>query len=210
MKAAKAFIPVKLDTKNGRYHTKKFNVKRNRSYLIFQDYRGKELARIENPKGMEAILAQMKKVAVRTSPNRPQVIHYALTYRVIDKVVREHVGSLVNKLGDDDWETRDRAEGDLLRLGYPAYVTLLKRKKDVDLEVRMRIDRVVTRLRVFHDLVENRGLDHDVEYLHRLKNDKARARLRAILPSGVKAADWKNTRARYFWNPKIQKYQSRD
>jgi hypothetical protein len=99
----------------------------------------------------------------------------------------------------------------LLAFGAPLRIFLETEGADLATQVRVRealapADELDRRVRLA-------GLDHDVEFLSRLRDPRARARLRAILPAAPEGpalhAWWAVSKDRFRWDPMGDRYERR-
>jgi len=161
---------------------------------------------------LDDVVAKVKEVADRAARASIALIEYALSYEPIAGASQKEIEAEVAKLGSDDYDVRAVATERLARSGPVAFAVLQKARTD-DAEVRYRVAAVLDRLRPLHEEVSRRGMDHDVEFLLELTRgenaalrDRAWKRLQQILPSGVSASEWKESRARYRWDAASQKF----
>lgn len=72
--------------------------------------------------------------------------------------LQEEVRQLVEKLGDDDYIVRQRAEDQLLRIGMKAFGELRNALQNEDVEIAIRAARILEQLNLFHQDRENEGV----------------------------------------------------
>ena len=65
----------------------------------------------------------------------------------INDELKNRINKLIVTLGDDDWETRESAQTDLLKIGEPSLEALAKTLKETsDPEVRMRVNYILKQI----------------------------------------------------------------
>jgi hypothetical protein len=84
----------------------------------------------------EKTSAQMLKAAGRATDDRALVS--LLRQQVIDEKSRKHLQALIEDLGDDEFDRREKATAELIRIGLPALPYVQKASKDSDPEVKRR------------------------------------------------------------------------
>jgi len=168
-------------------HDWDLDVKRNAAWVLLFDAKGREIARLANPHGLDPILAEMRRV-------RAAQIRGVLDFRPLTKeFVRE-----VERLAEDK-----AARKRLRSLGAPAYVAL---SKSPDPELR----RMALALFPRHAAVARRGGHRDVALLWSLgKRTRARRILPAAAPAGDPRAWWDESRAKYRWDALRDRYVSK-
>jgi len=64
-----------------------------------------------------------------------------------DPAAGRRIDDLIDQLGDHDWEVRDQATRDLIKLGKPALQKLLAATRSTDAEVKWRADHILREIR---------------------------------------------------------------
>lgn len=208
---------MRLDTRNGTSrHTATFDVERNQAYLIFLASDGVEIDRMTGPRRLSRILSTMAEMLRNPVPDRPATLAYLFSHQPITEAVREKVDRELRLLDHSVSEFRKVAAGELVRMGYPAYVILSKAKPDDPGDPR-KIRSILRKLRPLHKTVTQRRLDHDVGFLVKLRQRRevqrrAASRLKAILPEEAPERTeallewWQTRRDRYRWDAVKQRF----
>ncbi len=142
-----------------------------------------------------------------TPEERARALDYLFTCRPLPAA---EIRALVSRLGSDD-----RAAAELVAMGAPVRVFL--ESGGADLATQVRVREAIAEADDLDRRVRQSGLDHDVELLARLRDPRARGRLRAIL-SGVRAVPppgprlhdwWQASKDRLRWNPGLDRFEEK-
>lgn len=97
---------------------------------------------------------------------RVEVMRAAASYGSASPEVTASIDRALRGLSHPDIEERERNLQELARLGRPAHERIREASLR-DPEAKARLEDLRSRLRRVYDIIDSRGLDHDVEYLLR-------------------------------------------
>jgi hypothetical protein len=166
---------------------------------------------------LEGVAVRLEKGIEEYPRRREGFLDFLFSHRAVTDEDRRAVARMVEKLGDDDVRTRERATAALVAHGFPALMILRKREVPPgDAEVRARLRLVLRSLERLDALCRAGGWERNVPYLASLEDARAVRRLEWILADVVDREEvvpwdsirewWTEVATRVRWDPEADRF----